>query len=267
VECKICSEKTELFARNTILGKYDVDYFRCRGCGFIQTEEPFWLEDAYSEAITSTDVGLVSRNIDLARVTATLITLINKGNGRFLDYGGGYGLLTRMMRDYGYNFHWHDKHCQNIFARSFEDDGESSYDLLTAYEVIEHLVSPLDELVTMRKRAPVILLTTNLLPADQPKPGHWWYYGLDHGQHISIFTKESLRIAAEKIGLKVVSWGAIHFLSARAFPKIALRASTFQTFNSFFRLIFKNKSLLESDYHLLLNTKKINTDSKIGHEY
>jgi hypothetical protein len=40
-----------------------------------------------------------------------------KKNGTFVDIGGGYGLLTRLMRDRGFDFYWKDPHCENIFAK------------------------------------------------------------------------------------------------------------------------------------------------------
>ena len=41
-------------------------------------------------------------------------------NVAYLDVDGGYGMLTRLMRDYGFHFYWTDPYCQNILARGFE---------------------------------------------------------------------------------------------------------------------------------------------------
>ena len=59
MKCKICGSEASSFDSARILRKYDVDYFECPYCGFIQTEEPYWLTEAYSSAITSSDIGLV----------------------------------------------------------------------------------------------------------------------------------------------------------------------------------------------------------------
>jgi hypothetical protein len=48
---RVCEDVSEFFGRATVLGKHDVAYFRCRGCGYVQTEEPYWLTESYSEAI------------------------------------------------------------------------------------------------------------------------------------------------------------------------------------------------------------------------
>ena len=59
---------TKVFTKK-ILNKHDVSFFECDETGFIQTEEAYWLDEAYSEAITKLDVGLVQRNIELSSFT------------------------------------------------------------------------------------------------------------------------------------------------------------------------------------------------------
>ena len=61
--CKICSAETTFIFNGKILNKYNINYFRCPNCDFIQTENPYWLEEAYGSAISSLDIGLVGRNI------------------------------------------------------------------------------------------------------------------------------------------------------------------------------------------------------------
>jgi hypothetical protein len=38
VPCKVCDMSSRLFGVADVLGRYHVQYFRCEGCGFIQTE-------------------------------------------------------------------------------------------------------------------------------------------------------------------------------------------------------------------------------------
>src|SRR5258707_10130160 len=103
MKSKITGGDTSLLFTKKILNKYDVSYYRCNDTGFIQTEEPFWLEEAYSSVITKLDIGLPYRNIDLSeRVSRLLATKFNN-KAIFLDYAGGYGLFTRLMRDKGFN--------------------------------------------------------------------------------------------------------------------------------------------------------------------
>ena len=58
--CKICSHPAAPFATATMLGKYNVQYYQCQHCGFVQTEEPYWFDEAYSDVINSSDLGMVA---------------------------------------------------------------------------------------------------------------------------------------------------------------------------------------------------------------
>src|SRR5262249_39177480 len=118
--CHICSELADPFAKAKLLGKYDIQYFQCKSCGFVQTERPYWLGEVYSSAINNSDIGLISRNISFARSTRAVILAFFNSDARFMDYGGGYGLFVRMMRDLGIDFYWSDKFCENLFAKGFE---------------------------------------------------------------------------------------------------------------------------------------------------
>jgi hypothetical protein len=222
----------------------------------VQTEEPYWLGESYSRAITSTDVGLVERNVLLARHTKYLLwVFLEKGRGRHLDFGGGYGLFTRMMRDQGFDFRHSDEYCQNLFARDFEanlDDG-TAYDLLTAFEVLEHLRNPKEAVGSMLARARNMFFSTVLLPRDCPAPGTWWYYGIEHGQHVGFFTRRSLEILAEIHGKWFYSNGDnLHLFWDREigwkqrylFPK--------NRWVERFDLFFRRPSMVQADYRIAL---------------
>lgn len=251
MKCKICASPAEFFSSATILGKYAVDYFRCPNCGFIQTQEPCWLEEAYSSAITGSDIGLVQRNSRLATIVRVLLTAFFGKSGHFLDFAGGYGLFVRMMRDSGFDFSWHDRSCSNLFAVGFgadPDDGRN-YDLVTAFEVFEHLVDPmagLDEVLTYSKN---ILFTTDLLPEPAPKPEDWWYYGLEHGQHVSFYTRKSLEMLAEQKGLNFYTNGVtVHLFTERKISAALFFLLARHRTASLIAPLLTSKSLLKSDF-------------------
>lgn len=52
MKCKICGSDAPFFSEADILKKHHVKYYKCSSCGFIQTEAPYWLSEAYSDAIT-----------------------------------------------------------------------------------------------------------------------------------------------------------------------------------------------------------------------
>lgn len=217
-ECKICRAASHYFDHAQILDKYHINYFQCSNCGFVQTENPYWLAEAYSEPIASSDVGLVGRNIELAQIAEKIITNLFNRQDKFLDYGSGYGLLVRLMRDAGFDFYGLDRYCENIFAQGFEAGNldDAKYELVTAFEVFEHLVNPLAEIEQILRYSQNILFSTKLLPKENPKPQDWWYYALAEGQHISIYTLKTLSIIAARFQLKLYSYGdSLHLLTQK----------------------------------------------------
>ena len=219
MNCKICASSSIFFANAKLLNKYDVDYFQCSDCGFVQTEDPYWLADAYSEAIAGSDIGLVTRNMNLSACARLLIEQYFNPDAQFLDYGGGYGLFVRLMRDVGFDFYWSDKFCKNLFAQGFEDNGNSQYELVTAFELLEHLVDPVQEISEMLKLGNSLLFSTSLLPPSNPAPGEWWYYAPHEGQHIAIYTPESLKRLSQQLDCNLYSDGqSVHLITQRTLP-------------------------------------------------
>jgi glycosyltransferase involved in cell wall biosynthesis len=220
MQCNICRADTTPFGKAAILNKYDVSYFQCTQCRFVQTETPYWLEEAYTEAITGSDVGLLTRNLEFARVTKLLIPQYFNADATFLDYGGGYGLFVRLMRDHGFDFLWHDKFCQNLLAGGFEGTTDQKYELLTAFELVEHLIDPQAEIQEMLNLSDSILFSTNLLPDSNPTPNQWWYYAPHEGQHISLYTHPSLQHLAQQLGLNLYSnYGSLHLFTRKTLPE------------------------------------------------
>jgi len=215
MNCKICGSICAAFGSAVVLGKHRVAYYRCPTCGFVQTEEPHWLEEAYARPINLSDTGIIARNCHNARLVAAVLSLCFSTHGKYVDYGGGYGILVRMMRDRGFDFYRDEEFTENIFANGFDvaDAGVQRFELLTAFEVFEHFVDPAGELPKLLKRSDNVLFSTEVLPEPAPQPAQWWYYGLNHGQHVSFYTRESLRRLADSHGLYYCSRGKFHLFS------------------------------------------------------
>ena len=248
--CRTCGATAAPFGKAVLLGKHSVQYFRCPSCGFVQTEKPYWLAEAYEEAISGMDVGAVSRNLRLAPMVGALIRKFFAADGRFLDYGGGTGLFVRLMRDAGFDFRWSDKFAKNIFAKGFAA-GPGPFELLTAFEVFEHLEDPVAELQSMLAFSKSVLLTTVLLPNEAPPPGSWWYYGLEHGQHIALHTESSLRALANRFGLNVCSAGELHLLTDRPVTPAQFKSATRPRRVRWINRWSPRPSLTEADYKLM----------------
>ena len=226
MNCKICGEVTKAIHKARILNKYEIQYFNCPACGFTQTENVYWLDEAYSDALSASDTGAMARNVLFARISKIILVLLRKKQGKFLDFGGGYGIFTRLMRDQGYDFYWYDKYAKNLLSRGFEGDmdHDNQYDMITSFENFEHFDSPRKEIEKILKLSDLILFSTELMPADLPSPEKWWYYCLEHGQHISIFSFKSLEYIAKQNDFNLISNGnGLHIFSKNALsPKIFL---------------------------------------------
>jgi hypothetical protein len=226
--CPFCAGISEPFATAVVLGGHRASYLRCRACASVHVASPSWLAEAYASAIASTDVGLASRSVWCSNLTSLVIRRFFPDARRFCDVGAGTGLFVRLMRDAGFDFVWEDPNAANEFAVGHEASPGEVFDLLTAFEVIEHLEDP-GALVRRAARAgAALLLTTELVPDDTPSPQSWPYYSLDTGQHITFASARGLRALAEAHGLQVTSAGSVHLLATREYSSRQLRLLTAQ---------------------------------------
>lgn len=253
-KCKICSTQTKFLFRKKVMRKYLASYFICPRCKFIQTERPYWLKDAHREPIAKADTGILSRNIILSKITALVILFLFDTRRKHLDYAGGYGLLTRLMRDYGYNFYWHDPFADNLFAKEFEAKKPYNYQLVTSFEFMEHLSDPLKDLerIFSRYKAQAFLFSTMLY--KEPINEKWWYFTFDTGQHVSLYHINTLRYLAKKLKLFFYSNGTnIHMFSkTKVNPLLFFLLSRIGVIIAFLpRLFLKSKTF--SDYESIIN--------------
>lgn len=254
VNCKICAQRSIPFAKALLLGKYNVQYFRCCRCGFIQTEDPYWIDEAYSSPVASSDIGLPHRNIRLSAITKAMILLYFDKGGRFIDYGGGYGLFVRLMRDEGFHFFWKDTYCPNLFAQGFSvrDHSPRQFELLTAFEVFEHFIDPLAEVKHLLDFSRNILFSTVLTPSPAPLPDEWWYYTTEQGQHTSLFSLKSLQYIAKKFDLFFCTDGkSLHSLTKARISLPLFRLISNPRIAILISSLFRQPSLLKHDYFRL----------------
>ncbi len=216
---KITGGDTTYLFTTKVLGKYDVKYFKCNATGFIQTEEPYWLNEAYASAITALDIGLLFRNNKLSKAVEKIIGENLNVEGNFIDYAGGYGVFTRLMRDKGYNFYHTDKFCENIFTKFFDvkDTPIKKFEAATAFELFEHLANPLVEIKEILTLTDTIIFSTEIVPNNHIKsPEDWWYFAPETGQHIAFYTVPALEYIAQTLNLNLYTNKAnLHILSAK----------------------------------------------------
>lgn len=253
--CKICHSKIEFLFKKTILKKYPVSYFRCLKCGFVQTEKPYWLKESYASAITSLDIGLISRNINFSLAIEEIIYRYFDKKARFLDFAGGYGMFTRLMRDKGFDYYHSDKYCENLFAKHFSLDDLSNknkkFELITAFELMEHIPNPDDTLKEIFSMTENFVFSTVLIPDHSFE--NWWYLGTEHGQHISFYTQNSLIKLAQKYKKNYINSGELHAFTNK---KVNIFDTTSPINETIFNKFINNKktrllSKTETDYKYL----------------
>lgn len=215
VDCKICDTATNYVFEAKILNKYIVKYYQCPNCEFVQTEKPYWLKEAYENPMNYTDTGIMLRNKRLSRITTTIICFFFNKNSPSLDYAGGYGVFTRMMRDRGFDFYWSDPYTQNALARGFEALPNMHFEQVTTFESFEHFDEPMTEIKKIAEISKNIIFSTEPLPKTLPAIDDWWYYATEHGQHIAFYSTKTLNIIAGKIGVHYYNIGNVHFFSQK----------------------------------------------------
>lgn len=269
--CKICKDTAHKISEQLVLQKYQVAYHRCPTCHFIQTDEPYWLAESYNSAITALDIGLINRNVYLQNTIPRLIDTFFPEAQTMLDFGGGYGMFVRMMRDLGYNFFRQDTYCENLFAKHFdlEDGTVKKFDILTSFEVFEHLADPLAEIQKMFAHSENIIFSTVLSPDSVEAFENWWYVSPIIGQHISFYNKKTLEYIATIFNKKVYSNEQnLHVLTSKTWEPSFVK-HTFSTpqrtllqriANKLFSIdkpVKHRASLLQKDYELIEKKLKL----------
>lgn len=219
LNCRVCGTPALALFEGRVLA-YSIGYFGCPACGYVQTQTPTWLDEAYTEAINRSDTGILRRNARNAKLVIRVLAMLGALKGRVLDCAGGYGLLVRMLRDAGVNARWRDRYAHNLVARGFEQAEGERADLVTAFEAMEHFIAPADELAGLMAQADAVLVSTDLIPDPAPAPGTWWYYGAEHGQHIGFFRLRTLRYLADRAGWHLNSDGrSFHLFTRQPLPR------------------------------------------------
>lgn len=252
--CPITGTKMDYVFTEKIIGKYDIKYFYSPESGILQTENPYWLDEAYQQAIAVADTGLVNRNLLNRRRLEPILCGMFGDSGKFLDLGGGYGLLTRMLRDMGFDAYTYDKYCKNIFAKTFEPGVGFKADALFAFEVFEHINNPAEFVndAFEKYNCKTLIFSTLLFEGDVPQKD-WWYYSFDFGQHITFYQKRTLELLAKKLNCSYYKLNSdFHLITDKKinwFNRLLFsNQKLLLTFSMLLRLLRMNKSFVNKDY-------------------
>lgn len=184
----------------------------CSGCGLLQgleAPEPDFLNDYYGDAHTTrTSVGdaVVTPGFDVsARLSP--IRRWHRG-GRILEIGAGDGAFCAALQREGYDAVGVDPledAASELVVTGYATTGSlgaGSASTVVAYDVLEHAADPLDWI----QSALSLLEPEGLLILEVPDAETWPVEAWHH-EHLTQFTKDSLRRLCEQAGVETVSCG------------------------------------------------------------
>jgi SAM-dependent methyltransferase len=124
---------------------------------------------------------------------------------KHLDYGGGSGLLSRILKESGWQSYSYDPFVDKCLAIS--EIGK--FNLITAFEVFEHVPNVTELMSNIRSLLlpdGIVLFSTLLLDGNiNPNERLTWWYASPRNGHINLFSKNSLAILAQQHGFNLAS--------------------------------------------------------------
>lgn len=199
--CRLCGGNVALKFELRVLNKHEVRYLHCQQCLSLQSEPPFWLDEAYAaNNLSNLDTGAAHRNLHNFAACWSLCKLLRLRN--VVDIGGGDGLLCRLLRDYEINCFVRDKYATPTYSQGFEQPNFTTPDLVVAFEVMEHYPNPRQDLEELFRLQPKALLASTAIFSQQGKD--WWYLAPEAGQHVFFYSRKALDLIADRYGYELL---------------------------------------------------------------
>jgi 2-polyprenyl-6-hydroxyphenyl methylase/3-demethylubiquinone-9 3-methyltransferase len=217
-KCKVCASDAPLFdvvdflkrcktphdtPYNFGLSGIQVKYHRCICCDFLFTNLiDDWTSGEIARYIYNEDYILVDPEYqeDRPAVTAAFVAGLLDGcqSLRILDYGSGSGKFAERMRERGF------PSVTSYDPFSYPRRPEGHFDLVTAFEVVEHAPRPIDtfaEMTDFMAADGALLVGQTIQPANiEEIRGAWWYLAPRNG-HVSTYSDLTFAMVANKLDL------------------------------------------------------------------
>jgi hypothetical protein len=197
-----------------------VVYRRCSGCRFVFTDffddftSEMWRKFVYNEEYGRVDPDYKHVR---PRINAHLLKTFLWGRKHTtigLDYGGGNGKTSELMRARGWTFDSFDPFGQTLMDQSHL----GHYNFSSAIEVFEHTPDPvgtLGEILSkMDPNRMMILISTVLTDGVvSDNSGLGWWYAAPRNGHVSLYSRKSLEKLGARFELQCLSVGSgPHFI-------------------------------------------------------
>jgi 2-polyprenyl-6-hydroxyphenyl methylase/3-demethylubiquinone-9 3-methyltransferase len=239
LKCKVCGNTANLFGRVDFNKHCDegrsgklpwsgkrIAYLRCTVCDFLFTRDfDAWSQADFAQKIYNAEYALVDPDF-AERRPAGNASFISQTFSEYrdrislLDYGGGEGRMMELLRANGFQ----SVNTYDPFSVEHNVSNDQKHDLITAFEVFEHVPDPIATMrdITQRLKPESLLLFSTLLqPANFGAIGlSWWYVGPRNG-HISIHSEKSLATLLKHFGLNLASASQALHIGFRQLPYFA----------------------------------------------
>ena len=157
--CPVCGAEPDQILTYDVLGGRTARLMACGTCAFCFVADPTWLRDSFTSQLNTLDVGSADRSLLVAAFVRGLLGRKRRQRWKVLDFGGGDGLLTRVLRDRGVDARWTDPFCEPAYAVGPPADEIDRFDLAVMSEVALHLTDPLATFRELLGRADRVLFT------------------------------------------------------------------------------------------------------------
>ena len=212
--CRLCGAPLERVFDKLVLGRHRVGYHRCTACKALQTDPPHWLDEAYADKAEMYDTGKASRTLVNFLALQRLFAILGvRKTDLAVDFGGGTGLLARLLRDAGYNFHTCDKFGSSEFMGAYAwNEIHRPCRLVSLFEVAEHFADPAAEWQRIFAADPDWVIGSTGLYTGQG--ADWPYLSEASGQHVFFYSNEAIAHIATQAGRQAYQLG-MYFLITR----------------------------------------------------
>lgn len=219
--CKVCAGENfvGLFHKN--IHRREYDFIKCADCGFI-TIKPYpsqkELNDFFKEEYNVSYMAVRNSRIDSLNRHRLSLLLDYKREGNLLDIGCGSGIFLDYAKQYfsvegiekssDARKIGRDRFDAKIIGEDlYEFSPSKSYDVITMFHVLEHVIDPnlaLNKIYNMLKGDGVALLVmpNNSSLSFRIFGKHWEW--LNPPKHLSYFTPKTIVRILQKNGFEIV---------------------------------------------------------------